>query len=68
MARVARATDARAEGLDEDGGRWYVVCIAHGELVQVTERTTARDDARAANAAGTCAEWCEACRDNEEDQ
>jgi hypothetical protein len=62
MSVNVRVADNKAEGLDEDGGRWSVICVTHGTLLSADSRTEARDGASDARRLGFC-EWCEECMD-----
>lgn len=49
--------DATRNDMDSDGGRWVVVCEAHGSMVAQTNRTLAY-----ASMNGPSAEFCATCR------
>ena len=68
MTRVAYLADARREHLDEEGGRWYAICRWHATLVSLETRAQAQADVNAANRHGSCAEWCEACQDYDDER
>ncbi len=52
--------EAKAQGLDPDGGRWNVICTAHSTILSHTNQRMLR--AFALRTGYGSLEWCDDCR------